>query len=268
MAKTFSVTSSSSTVSLSRGADTEVRFVVTNTRDDLVRGRAIPVAMNGAEDEWLTIDGDVERDFGEAQTDDFIVSVSVPSKAAEGRYALRLDMVAVDNPDEDYTAGPEVGIAVGKPASPSEPVSAEAGYIATVVGTAAGVLAGLIVGGGVAVVGLTLAGMLDNPAEVIETLLVAILVFLPGPWIGAIIGSRVALGNQGYACVRPTSMLMAGVYPVWALLTITVLSSLSGSDNGNNALLIVAGVLIPPLWALIPAMVSRFAAIRFIASHQ
>ncbi len=108
MASPFAITTASNTVLLNDKRQGQVTFTVNNISGRPLRGRARLVPQNPAVSDWLKIGGDAERDLTIAGTQQYPVQVSVPPQAAAGNYTFRLDMVAVDNPDEDFTQGPSV----------------------------------------------------------------------------------------------------------------------------------------------------------------
>lgn len=61
---------------------------------------------------WLILDGPAARKFAPNSTEVYTVKVAPPADAAPGNYAFRLDMIGDDNPDEQYTQGPTVALAV------------------------------------------------------------------------------------------------------------------------------------------------------------
>ena len=108
MASPFAITTASNTVLLNDKRQGQVTFTVNNISGRPLRGRARLVPQNPAIADWLKIAGDAERDLVIAGTQQYTAQVSVPPKGAAGNYTFRLDMVAVDNPDEDFTQGPTV----------------------------------------------------------------------------------------------------------------------------------------------------------------
>lgn len=266
MTKTFSITSPSRTVTASRGRGSSTRFTVRNTSDVTVRGRAILVPMHGAADSWLSIDRGVERDFGPEQADEFDVQIRVPSDADPGRYSLRLDMVAVHDPDEDYTAGPEVAIEVDTEPPPVVKQPAK-GYLATLVGTAVGAAAAAAVVGIVVAAVVLVTGSVDDLTDNLGTNVITIMLLIPGPWIGATAGSGLALRIRGYQAVVATSVAMAVLFPVWTIVMFFGVSMTGVIDSDGGGLLLIVGVLIPPLAISLPAFLSRFLALTLTSSR-
>ncbi len=118
MTSTFSITTASNQIQL---AGTQRRagatYTVTNASGQAIRGRASlatvpPAAPHLA---WLALEGESERPFPIAATEQFRVGVDVPAGAAPGNYTFRLNMLATHNPDETFTEGPTITIAVPEP---------------------------------------------------------------------------------------------------------------------------------------------------------
>lgn len=261
MTRTFSVTSPSLTVAASRGRGTTIRFTVRNTSDAATRGRAILVPMHGAEDGWISIDRDIERDFGPEQADGFDVQIRIPSTADPGRYSMRLDMVAVHNPDEDYTAGPEVAIEVDASPPPVDERRVKAGYLTALLGTAVGAIAATAVVGIVVAAVVLLAGAVDDLFDSLGTNVITAMLLIPGPWLGAIAGVGLALRLRGYQAVWPTSVAMALLFPLWAIAIFLLVSRIGEEGFDIGWLLITVGAVVPALVIVLPALLSRFLAL-------
>lgn len=112
MSGSFEVTTATNTVVLTSARRGTAPFTVTNKSGRPVRGRAKLVAQDGMASSWLSIQGDVERQFGIATVHQYTVEVAVPASAPAGTYQFRLDMLAADTPDEDYSTGQTVTFAV------------------------------------------------------------------------------------------------------------------------------------------------------------
>jgi hypothetical protein len=121
MRSSFAVTIATASVPLDASRRGQVAFTVSNTSGRSLRGRGRIVAENPSAAAWLTLVGPAERDFPVAGTQQVAVQVAVPPDAAAGSYTFRLDMVGVDNPDEDLTAGPGVTFQVAAAAPTPKP---------------------------------------------------------------------------------------------------------------------------------------------------
>jgi hypothetical protein len=115
MPSSFAITTATNTVLLDGGRRGQASFTVSNTGGRATRGRARIVPQNPASTPWLTLDGQTERDFVIAGTQQYTIQVAVPPAAPAGSHTFRLDMVGVDNPDEDFVQGPSVAFQVPEP---------------------------------------------------------------------------------------------------------------------------------------------------------
>jgi hypothetical protein len=118
----FTITTPKNTLDLDDKRQAEAAFTVTNTSDQLLRGRALLVTEDPAVMAWLTLAGSAERDFAIAGTEQYLVQVKVPVGVAPGNYMFHLDMVNSANPDESRETGPSVIIKVPAPPPPPKPI--------------------------------------------------------------------------------------------------------------------------------------------------
>lgn len=93
-------------------------FAVRYVGDHRVEARAVAVPMEGAKESWLQVEPPNQCDMQPGQTQTFKVTVTVPPGTAEGRYGLRLDVVSVHNPDEEYDRGPLITFEVEETKEP------------------------------------------------------------------------------------------------------------------------------------------------------
>ncbi len=121
MANPFAITTTATAVPLDTGRQGRLSFTVSNTSGRPIRGRARLVPANPAAASWLSLQGDAERDFPAAGTQQYTVQILVPPTGPAGSYPFRLDVVGVDNPDEELTQGPSVTFTVPEPAPPPKP---------------------------------------------------------------------------------------------------------------------------------------------------
>ena len=112
MACPFDITIATNSIRLNAKRQGEAAFTVFNRSGRPVRGRAQVAAQPPEAAAWLGVAGEAERNFAIAGTEQITVQVTVPAQAAPGTYTLRLDMVGVENPDEDYCSGPSVTLVV------------------------------------------------------------------------------------------------------------------------------------------------------------
>lgn len=119
---TFTITCAATTARLDAGRKAQVTFTATNTLNQPLKGRARVVPADRAKPDWFSIDGDVERQFAAAGTQQYTVQIKVPEAAPAGRYTFRLKMVGVPNPDELFGDGPAVSFEIPKPVPRAAPI--------------------------------------------------------------------------------------------------------------------------------------------------
>jgi len=108
MPSPFSITAATNSVRLDDRRQGAATFTVFNASGRTLQGRIQIAPLGQAAASWFQADGAPNRAFAIGGTEQIVVSVAVPAAAPPGSYSFRLDMVGVDNPDEDYTAGPVV----------------------------------------------------------------------------------------------------------------------------------------------------------------
>jgi hypothetical protein len=105
----------------------EATFTVTNVAVRPVRGMARANALDDTKQEWLSIVGESERDFGAGTTQQFTVNFDASAAqagASAGKYRFRLVVASAINPDEDFAESPVVTVdapAGDGPAPPPPP---------------------------------------------------------------------------------------------------------------------------------------------------
>ena len=115
MPSPFTITAATNSLRLDSKRQAETTFTVYNGTGRNTRGRAGLVPQDPAAAPWLTLVDDAERDFPIAGTQQYTVKIAPPPDAPAGNYPFRLDVLAVDNPDEDLTQGPSVTFEVPAP---------------------------------------------------------------------------------------------------------------------------------------------------------
>jgi beta-lactam-binding protein with PASTA domain len=120
MARTFAITAAGSQVTVNPDGKGEMTFTVTNSTDRSPRGLLRVRPLDNAKSQWLSISGDAERQFLPQSTQQVLVKIELPPGTPQGSYAFRLDAISVDNPDDDYSEGPTVGLKIGLP-KPTRP---------------------------------------------------------------------------------------------------------------------------------------------------
>jgi hypothetical protein len=242
----FGVTVATTSVVLDPERRGQAAFTVTNRTNQARRGRARIVVTGSTDPRWLALAGELESDFTAGATHVFTVGVAVPAAAAQGTYAFRLDVVAVANPDEDYTEGPTVTFAVGAD-KPKPPPTLKHGYVATAVGA----VAGTAVGGAIGLVPgalFTLFSLivLRNPPGIRTVVTVLGVGGLLFAWGGAAGGAWMALRLSGYIAVEPTAaiVLAAMFLPMLAMLIFLLVAgtSVNGLVIGIVMLVAAAGL--------------------------
>lgn len=101
----FTITSAIPGTRLGVARQGELSFTVTNTAHRPLEARARVVTEGSADAGWFTI-AEAQRDAPADATQQFGVRIAVPSAAAPGTYRFRLDVVAVEDPDEFAGEGP------------------------------------------------------------------------------------------------------------------------------------------------------------------
>lgn len=112
MAGPFAITTARNDVQLNDARQGSVTFTVSNQLNRPIFGRARVAPVGSTEARWLTLSGEEERNFQVSDTRQFTVEINVPPEAPPGQYLLRLDMIGVENPDEQYSEGPAVSFVV------------------------------------------------------------------------------------------------------------------------------------------------------------
>ena len=126
MAKSFVITTTA-TEPLRADASGQARavFTVTNTTARVVRGLAKVKPLGDTKREWLSLEGEPERDFPARGTHQFTVNFNGPATAPGGstpataaqdgatppaKYAFRFDIESAQDPDEDFAESPAVTV--------------------------------------------------------------------------------------------------------------------------------------------------------------
>ncbi|MFC3917387.1 hypothetical protein ACFOUS_11795 [Deinococcus metalli] len=116
----FTITTATNTVTLGPDRQGEATFVVTNVSGRPMQGRALLEWQPRATDRaaWAAVQGDGERVFPIAGTQQYTVKFTLPPSAPVGQHILRLDMQDVASPD-DVVQGQSVTLQVAPPPPPS-----------------------------------------------------------------------------------------------------------------------------------------------------
>lgn len=109
MARTFTITAAGESITSSGS----MAFTISNSSGRGLRARAKIVADGPAKD-WLSLEGESEREIRADETQQWVVKSTVPGNAPEGRHPFRLIVFAVENPDELVNESPSVAVVVPK----------------------------------------------------------------------------------------------------------------------------------------------------------
>lgn len=121
MPSPFAITAASNSVRLAEQRQGQAAFTVFNASGRALQGRIQIVTQGQTAADWLKVTGALTRSFAIGGTEQVMVSIAVPAAAAPGSYTFRLDVVGVDNPDEDFSAGPVVTFEVPAAPPPKKP---------------------------------------------------------------------------------------------------------------------------------------------------
>jgi len=116
MASIFAITTTTEDTKADSSGRVAVVFTVTNTLHKPVRGTAKAKPLGNTQQEWLDVEGEVERDFSAGDTQVFTVNFHKPVTAAAAgspalpaeKFPFRLDVFSSANPEEQFTEGPTV----------------------------------------------------------------------------------------------------------------------------------------------------------------
>lgn len=119
MPNEFAITAAAGRVTLDANRRGQAIFTVSSMTDRPLRARARVVPFNPEAESWFTI-SEPERDIAVAATQQFAVDIAVPPAALARDYTIRLDVVGVELPDEQYAQGPGIIVAVPAPPLPTK----------------------------------------------------------------------------------------------------------------------------------------------------
>lgn len=269
MAAPFVITSPTNSVLLGPDRTGQAAFTVSNQTGRAVRARATPTAIDPTQGSWLGLVGLAERDFPVGGHEQVTVTVTVPPDAVAGPYQFRLDIASVINPDDDWAHGPVVAFEVpALPEEPDEPLPPEPrGYLETTLGALAGGLPLGALGAGLGLlVLLSASGDSGDPlGDIAEAIAVAIIAFffaaalgIIGMWIGAAVGAGVVLRIRGFKDPWRTAVPLAVLFPIWAVLVLSIAISIVSAANVQNGVVIIMVILLAAaLSIVVPALGGR-----------
>jgi hypothetical protein len=258
----FTVTTPSVSVELSENRIGEVQFTVTNVGTRNLRARVRITPAPGVDADWFSVVGDSEQYYEEGAARQFVVRVDPPLGAAAGTYAFRLDAIGIENPDDDYSEGPSCQVTLTKSTSRPRLTTAR-GYLTTLVGA----VSGGVVGDLVAVI-LVLthdSGDCNGFWECLfRELFFWFFVIVFGlflMWVGATLGSGIALRIRRFRGHKLTATFLAILMVPWTILMLATVFQLL--DNH----LVVAAALSPVLLVAVPAVLAR-GSVLLIRTHH
>ena len=267
VANSFVITTATNTVLLGGDRYGEAAFTVTNQTARAIRARSSLIALDPTQAPWLTLAGTAERDYPPGGTEQVSVAVAIPQGVPAGRYSFRLDVVSVVLPDEDWAQGPVVAMEVPVSTEPVEPPPPEpAGYLETLLGAYAGGLALGAIGASLGLfVLLSETGTTDIVAAIAAAFITAIVAIIfafvlgiIGMWIGSAVGAAVALRIRGFKDPWRTTVPLAFLFPVWAVLVFSIITSIMTSLDIDNGVVVIMALLLAAILAItLPALGGR-----------
>ncbi len=114
MSRDFAITTVNNKIDLEKGKAASVSYTVTNSTGGQVTARAKVSATDGGDDSWFQIEGDAERDFADNDTQQYSVKIAIPASAEKNSYKFKIEIFSVENPDEIFSEGPVIEIALKK----------------------------------------------------------------------------------------------------------------------------------------------------------
>lgn len=121
MPELFDISTPTNSIRLDERREANASFTVANLSGRLLNGRA-QIAVDKPESApWISIEGEAERPYAIAGSQQYTVRVSVPRDAPPGSYTFRLDVLDVANPDETLRQGPGVAFEVPEPEPEKKP---------------------------------------------------------------------------------------------------------------------------------------------------
>jgi hypothetical protein len=151
MANIFAITTATGDIKADADGKASAFFTVTNTSSKPMRGIAKARTLGNTQQDWLSVEGETERDFSANGTQQFTVNFRKPVvQAAAGtpatpeKFPFRLDVSSALNPDEQFTEGPAINVEVTPSVKPPPPTPFKWWYILIIVGALA-LIAGIVI---------------------------------------------------------------------------------------------------------------------------
>lgn len=120
MARNFTITTPAESVRVGAGNRGEMVFTVTNVSGVAKRGMGKIVPLGNTKPEWLSLNGDLEREFAQGGVQQFNVVANVPAGTPPARYSWRFDVVSAAKGGEEHEAGPVVSFEVPTTEAPKK----------------------------------------------------------------------------------------------------------------------------------------------------
>lgn len=118
----FDVTANPTTLGGTRGKRQTIVVTATNRLDRAVTARALAVVNPLTAAAWVTPPPDSQRTFNQpGATEEFQFAFEVPADAKAGSYTVRIDVVDVDNPDDNFGQSPMLAVTVPEVVVPPPP---------------------------------------------------------------------------------------------------------------------------------------------------
>lgn len=108
MARPFVITTPNAKVTLDKQGKGKVSFTVSNETGKPLKAQIKAKPLNAAKEAWLTVTGEVEREFLAEGSQQITVEIAVPEGTTAGKFDFRIDVASVYNPEDEYAEGPTV----------------------------------------------------------------------------------------------------------------------------------------------------------------
>lgn len=122
----FDVTANPTTIVVKPGEKKTLVITATNSLGRPVTARAIAVVTPPIGNAWIKAPPDAQRVFNQAKaTQEFQFGIELPATAQAGSYTVRVDVVDIELPDDNFGQSPTIALTV--PKAEVTPVVADAG---------------------------------------------------------------------------------------------------------------------------------------------
>jgi hypothetical protein len=260
----FSISTPAANISLPPGRTVEVPFTVTNLAGHDLHAKALPTALGEGSIGWYHVAGEEVRAFAAGSVQQVPVLVDPPLGVPAGVYAFRLDMRGVEQPGVDFAEGPACAVEV--PASTTG-IRTPRGYVATLVGAAAGGILWLIMLLVIFIVGKTAKSDCTDVGDCIGDIFGLFILLLLLAFVGFVlllvgsaIGIAIALRRKHYQGAKLTG-LFHGIFMIpWTIGISALLSALHIDGT-------LVAILAPLLFLIVPAVLAR-GLVLLIKTHH